>query len=311
MRKLAFASLGIALVALVNAAPASAQLDHTYVTQTGSGSVCSFAAPCGSVTTAIGQTNDGGDLYILNGDYTENITITKGISINGDEPSGVIIRTTTNNGTSTAITVNAPGKTVGLHNLSIYGDAFGVQLTAARGLIIASGTSINSNGIGLMIANSAAGASLNMNNVSVGGNSGGNILIQPSGSVGVEAFLNNVRIRGGAFGLKADATATSGTIRVVFQDGWANNASGSGFNALATGTGFANVLVRNSVANNNGDGARANGANARMLVTNSALTHNNNGLNQLAGSEVDTFGDNEIRMNTNNTLGTITSLAKQ
>jgi hypothetical protein len=314
MRKfvLAVAWVGVCLIPILNAVPAAAQAAHTYVAQGGSGSVCSLTAPCGTVAAGIAATSDGGDLYIINGDYTENVTITQGISISGEDNAGVIIRTTTSNTTSTAITINAPNKSVGLHNLSIYGDAVGVQVTAARNVSISSGSSISSNGgIGLQVNNSAANLNINMNGVSVSGNSAGNIFIKPSGSVGVTAFLNNVRINGGAFGLRADASATSGTVRVVFQNGWANNATNSAFNSVGTAAGFARVTVSNSTANNNGTGANANGANAFLEVTASTITHNNIGLNQAGGSELGTFGDNVIQRNTAATAGTITTLAKQ
>src|ERR1700681_1373931 len=129
MRKfaLAFAAFGVALVPVLHVTPAAAQLDHTYVQQTGSGSVCSFAAPCGSVQTAISQTNSGGDLYILDGDYAENITITKSISITGNLNAGVIIRANAPDGTKTTVTVNGTNNAlVSFSNVQIYPDLNGI-----------------------------------------------------------------------------------------------------------------------------------------------------------------------------------------
>jgi hypothetical protein len=318
---LAFAWVGVAAVPLLNAAPAAAQLDHTYVTQTGGGSICSFASPCNVVQTAIGQTNPGGDVYILNGDYTENIIIDRAISITGDLTAGVIIRATTTNGTSTTVTVNAPSNAnVSLSNLSIYPDLNGITFNTGRRLNINAGTSATgASNLGLnFIPNTAASSGptrLTVNGSSISGRNG-DVLIKPTSGVAVDAFLNNLRMSGsvtsGAFGIRVDNSGGSGAITVDFQNGWANTHVNNGFLAVGTGAAPVKLVVDHSTADSNGAfGSVATGANATLTVTASALINNGTGLGQLGSATVNTLQNNVINLNTTPTSGTITSIPLQ
>jgi hypothetical protein len=319
---LAVALFGIALVPTLSATPASAQLDHTYVTQTGSGSVCSFAAPCNVVQTAINQTNSGGDVYILNGDYTENIVIDRAIAITGDLNAGVIIRATTTNGTSTTVTVNAPSNAnVTLSNLSIYPDAIGVTFNSGKHLNINSGTSITGaanialNFVPSTAASGGGATRLTINGVSISGRNG-DVLIKPSGGVAVDAFLNTLRLSGslttGTFGLRVDNTGGSGAITVDVKDGWSNTHVNNGYLVVGIGAAAVKLVVDHSTADDNGAfGAVATGANATLTVTNSTLINNGTGLGQLSGATVNTLQNNVINLNTTPTSGTITSIPLQ
>jgi hypothetical protein len=313
---LAFASLGIALVPILNAAPASAQLDHTYVARTGGGTTCSFASPCSSINAAIAATNAGGDVSILNGDYTENVTIDRDIAISGESTDQIIIRAATTNNTSTTVTVSAPNNAqVTLHNLSIYADLNGVTFNTGRRLNITGGTGITgASNIGLnftpSVAASSGATSLTMNNANVGG-SNGNIVIKPSGGVAVNGFINNVRLRGGLFGLKLDDTGGGGISRVLFQNGWANSHTKWGFMVFGFGAGNRLTVDHSAAEENNGYGAVATGSTASMIVTDSTLVYNGIGLAQDAGSFVGDYANNAINFNTTATAGTITTLSKQ
>jgi len=320
MRKfaLAFAWAGAALIPLLNAAPAAAQLDHTYVTQTGSGSVCSFAAPCGSVQTAIGQTNANGDVYILNGDYTENIVINKAIAISGEDPVGVIIRATTTNNTSTTVTINAPNNAnVNLFNLSIFPDANGIQFNTGRQLNVHGGTSATGAGnIGIIFAPTtpASGGGVTrlfMSSVSASGSNGA-ILIKPSGGVAVDAILDNVRTNNSLFGVRVDNTGGSGNMKINIDGSRAFHSTNNGYLVVGSGANPVQVVIDHSTADASGAfGAVATGANASLLVTSSTLTNNTTGLGQLTGASVNTYQDNAISFNGTDTSGTITNLTKK
>jgi hypothetical protein len=149
-----------------------------------------------------------------------------------------------------------------------------------------------------------------MNNVSVGG-SQGNILIKPSAGVVVSAFLNNVRLRGGTFGLRADNTGGSGAISVQFQSGWSNTHR-SGIVALGTSSAAVSIVFDRSTAEGNPFGAVAAGAQASMIVTDSTIVYNVIGLDQEAGASLADYANNAINFNSAaDTNGSITTLSKK
>jgi hypothetical protein len=322
MRKFAlpFVSLGIALVPTLNAAPASAQLDHTYVSRTGGGSTCSFASPCNSINAAIAATNSGGDVSILNGDYTENVVIDRALGISGESTDNVIIRATTTNNTSTTVTVNAPNNAnVSLSHLNIYADMNGVTFNSGRRLNINAGTGITGAGnIGLNFIPGVPAAGgvptqLAIDDASIGGSgSQGNILIKPFAGVAVTGFMNHARLSRGTFGLRADDTGGSGAITVVFQNGWSNLHTKSGFVALGTSGGSVSVVVNHSTAQSNTYGAVAAGSQASMIVSDSTITFNSVGLDQELGALLADYANNAINFNSvADTSGTITTLSKK
>ena len=57
---------------------------NTYVSTSGSGTVCSHAAPCATFAAAIAAVGDGGTVHVANGAYTENVTVNKPITVKGD-----------------------------------------------------------------------------------------------------------------------------------------------------------------------------------------------------------------------------------
>ena len=185
---LAFASLGIALVPILNAAPASAQLDHTYVSRTGSGSTCSFAAPCSSINAAIAATNTDGDVSILNGDYAENVVIDRAIGISGESTDNIIIRATTPTIRPLSPSMHPATQTVleqsehlrrPTGSRSLAGDPISPEEPVSKALEYRSTPSQCRRVNGPTL--------LTMSNASVGG-SNGNILIKPSGGVAHNGF---------------------------------------------------------------------------------------------------------------------------
>jgi hypothetical protein len=319
---LAVASLGIALVPALSTTPASAASDVTYVTQSGSGSTCSLALPCGSVQTAINNTNGGGDVFILDaGNYVENLTITQGIGITGQTPQGPIIRATTadaGSNTNDTITINAgPNANVTLSNLNIYPDRNGIVFNSGRQLNVNSGS--NANGAvtyGLLFqpntAASGDGVVRLLLNASFSGHAGG-VLIKPSNGVVVYGLIENLRTNNSSTGagVTIDNTGGSGTMAINIQESRAYHNATDGYSVVGGGAGVMVVtLDRNTMADNTTAGVSATGAGANVLVTGSTLTGNGTGISSASGAVASDFDDNAMLFNASNFSGPVHHILK-
>ena len=131
----AFASPALALALL--ASPAAAVLpQRTFVASYGltanTSFNCSIAKPCRAFGEAIGVTNSGGEVIVLDSAGYGPVTITKSVSIIA--PAGIYAGVSVTSGDG--IIINAPGGNVVLRGLSISG------LGGSAGINIASATSV-------------------------------------------------------------------------------------------------------------------------------------------------------------------------
>jgi len=109
---------GALLVALLSATSAQAQATRTWVSGVGDDvNPCSRTAPCKTWAGAISKTADGGEISALDPGGFGAVTITKGITLNGDGTLASILAASTNGVVISA----AAGKDVILRNLSING----------------------------------------------------------------------------------------------------------------------------------------------------------------------------------------------
>ena len=134
MRKLARSSvttiLGATFALLLPAAPAEAA-PRTWVSSTGSGALCSRAAPCATFAAAHTATDPGGEINCVDaGDYGI-VTITKAISIVCDNTEAGIV--TSASGIGVFITAG-PTDIVTLKGLDIEGGGIG-----SAGIVFSSG----------------------------------------------------------------------------------------------------------------------------------------------------------------------------
>src|SRR5438128_12568899 len=98
--------------------PANAQATRTWVSGVGDDlNPCSRTAPCKTWAGAISKTADGGEISALDPGGFGAVTITKGITLNGDGTLASILAGSTN-----GVIINAAaGKDVIIRNLSING----------------------------------------------------------------------------------------------------------------------------------------------------------------------------------------------
>jgi hypothetical protein len=140
MKKIArsLAVLAAILLPALPAAPAHAGFVHTWVSHSGNdGNTCQLASPCATITQALSQTADSGEISCLDtgafGQYIVQISVTidcSGTVATPDTAFGL--------GCNSAIVVNAPGKVVILRGLNVTG----LFLCAAAGIVIQAATAV-------------------------------------------------------------------------------------------------------------------------------------------------------------------------
>jgi len=140
MRKFMVLSIVLAalLVPLLYSASAEAQATRTWVSGVGDDvNPCSRTAPCKTWAGAISKTTDGGEISALDPGGFGAVTITKGITLNGDGTLASILAATTN-----GVIINAAaGKDVILRNISINGVA-GSTVPGLNGIRFIAGGSL-------------------------------------------------------------------------------------------------------------------------------------------------------------------------
>lgn len=290
------------LIALVSALDAGATAQRTFVASNGSDSdPCSLAAPCRSFGAAIAQTNDGGEVIVLDSAGYGAATITKSVSIIA--PSGVYAGISVFSGDG--VTINDPNAIVVLRGLAINGQGgeVGIAISAATEVHVenvtvsnmgASGIYLNANapllikdsivrsngGHGIGIYNGTA----TLSNVRSDRNQGSGLYVQSPGVAAVSGGTfnqnagNGMRIESGttvnATGAAISRNLTNGVLdsgTVYLDDCSIDGNAGDG--VLASGASLALAYVeidRGRVAANANYGTRA--SNAYVYITLNGVT---------------------------------------
>ncbi|MGH6835119.1 MAG: hypothetical protein ACREC9_06130 [Methylocella sp.] len=102
-----------------------------------------------------------------------------------------------------------------------------------------------------------------------------------------------------------DGTSTAGSLNLTIVDSVASNNPNIGVVVAGAATA---VMVRNSVASNNGTGLDV-GFNAILRVAHSVVTGNGLGLFKGSSGTLDSYGDNDIDGNLTDNTGALTPLA--
>jgi len=191
MRRTALGAIPIVFLFTFSVVPAHAQPSRVFVAAQGNdANSCSFASPCRTFQHAHDVVAAGGEIDVLDPAGYGTVTITKSISIQGHDFSGM---TVPNGGTGITINAGAADK-VSLRGLIV--DGAGVGLT---GIAFLSGLSLTiENSIVRNFTNSGIGLAPNassilaVSNTLVADNSVNGIYLQPSGSGSVNAVFNRV-----------------------------------------------------------------------------------------------------------------------
>jgi hypothetical protein len=294
-----FAGFMVALASLLSAGSANAQIQHTWVSSTGSGSACTRASPCADFFAAQAATSAGGVISVLDsGDYS-TINITKSLTIRAEGVDG---------GYSSSslffpwITIQAgPTDVVTLEGLHLKGA--GIALTTGGHLhivrcVITNDTLTSQSGIAFR-PDSASKLSVTDTVISnMGSGTGAGIVINPQSGGAAQVNLERVTVNGNAFGIAADGTNSTGGINMTIADSMIGGNAQDGVVATTPSGGAPiGILITNTKSVNNQFGIRSMGSNVTVRVGDSTITGNVTGLSFSGGGALLTFGTNKVRAN--------------
>jgi len=278
----------------------SAQASRTWVSGVGDdANPCSRTAPCKTFAGAISKTAVGGEIDALDPVGFGAVTITKGITIDG---GGGQVASVLVNGTNGIVVAAQPGDVVILRNLRINGIKNGANggLSAIR--FISGGSLIVdkcelfgflNNGVDIALGASAQAYVFNTNIENIGGTGVAATTTAGVVTVGIE----NVRV------VQSNKGVESGNhSRVTVNASFVQNAASIGMQA----DGDAIITVNNSEVDLNGSGIQTGPGAGIAFVSNSQVAYNTNGFNNTAGT-FNSYQNNRVHDNTNNTVGTISS----
>lgn len=286
MRKFRFTFniLAIAVFSLAISSVAQAQATRTWVSGVGDdANPCSRTAPCKTFAGAISKTAPCGEISVLDPGGFGGVTITKGMTLNGDGTLAGILNAGTN-----GVIVNAGiGDAVTLRNISINGAGSGtnsIRYLAGKQLNVESCSLSGFTGNGIdVVAGATNPMNLSVRKSTISGNCSGapiGIRMTTSGAV-LCASIDSSYLTGLATGLDVLSGTATITRSVV-----SNNTN---FGIIAEGTGIINADTDFFTCNNTAISAQVAGSTVRLALN--TITGNTTGI--VANGTVNTFGDNK------------------
>ena len=287
----------LALVAMLSAAPANAQVARTFVSAAGSDSnnCANVATPCRHFQNAVQVTVPGGEVVALDPANYGSISITHQITINGQgwayiaPPSGGDAITITA-GASDKVTIHG----VVLDGVGVTGTTNGIRFTTGASLSVSNSTIQNLSGTGIYFVPSVA-SNLFMSETSAINNGSDGISVFPtSAGVQVVAVLNRVEANNnGNNGIGMNASRGANVINATASDSVAAGNGGIGFNATSGASGYASLSLFRCVTSGNGTGLEANGTLGILVLAQMLVGGGNGAVWVIANSgTINSFGDN-------------------
>jgi hypothetical protein len=312
MSKIAFllTLLVTALVCLLPAAPAQAQVARTFVSAAGSDSnnCASVSTPCQHFQAAVNATALGGEVVALDPAKYGSFTINQAITIEGQGWSYV-----SPPGSGAAITINAnSGDNVVIRGVLLNGDG----TTGTNGIVFNSGgnltvtdcvaqnfsfSSSGGNGI-LMQPTSGAMTFVITNTIVTNNNSGGIVYAPPRFSTATaNGVIDRVVATNNFIGIAFQTTNGGGATTGAISNSVVGNSSADGIsaqNAYPSGAALVVSIDNTSSTSNSGSGVVA-AVTATVILGRSVLTANSTyGLRNLTSpNTVYSYQDNRINGN--------------
>ncbi len=295
-------------VSVLAATTTQAQATRTWVSGTGSDSnPCSRTAPCQTFAGAFANTAVNGEIDVLDPGGFGGLTVSKSITIDGTGTFGGVLASGITGFTVNITDAADTKKTFRLRGVSINGSGGSVgPNTGIRGINVISALAVH-------VEDSVIEAF-----------SGDGIEVNVSSAIVTELHVRNTVIRNCVSdGVSLRNITTGGLVLATFDNTQLSN-NGTGLNANSQsraslrnctvsanttngitlgGTADVQVKVIESTLTYNPNGVVVNLGTAR--VAQSLITGNSNGLNNVGGT-LETYSNNQIRGNVNNTVGTVT-----
>ncbi len=323
------------VVTLLLSATAHAQLFRAYLAPSGNDmNACTLPAPCRLLPAALAAVTDGGEIWMLDSaNYnTGPVNITKSVTILAIPGAlGSVLATGGN-----AINIATAGVKVALRNLVIVplpggGGTGGISMTAGAGLTVencliaglpgtgifvdaaasvrVTNTTIRGNGIrGLDFRN---GARATVTQATISGNADGGVIVYGTiASTTTTADIADSTLDGNYVGIIAWSQHASAVLNVSIRDSRVVQNSPFGVIAQSTYGASATLSVSNNIISNNGDGIRAVSAGSKVWASGNTISDNGTGLFNNTGL-FESAGNNAVRNNNIDTLGTITVIPTQ
>jgi hypothetical protein len=301
MMKIAAAFASAVFVVLAGAAPGNALNSHSYVSATGRDTgACTLADPCATLATAVAKTGPGGEVSCRDGgDGNDPVTITQSLTIDcAGVPAANWYITIDGGGLSVVVTLRnlmlEP-----LNNATIHP---GIDFRGSGALYVENCVIAQFNNfyepeqsIGINFAPSGNAKlyvvdSIVKGNGATGG--GGGIYIQPGSGATADVTIDRTRVENNRVGVFA--TAGGGAIKGMMRDSVVSGSTTWGIGVIGA---KANLLVENTIVfgNNNGLVAESGGG---MLVSHSSIVQNGTGLYRASGGALASYKNNNLNRNT-------------
>ncbi len=271
-------------LAALSDAPAFAQASRTWVSGVGDdANPCSRTAPCKTYAGAISKTATNGEINCLDPGGFGAVTIVKSMSIVCDYSEGGVLASGT-----TGFIINAAAGSI----ITLKGQDVECFIAGVNGIrILGTGVTVHihkvqlrncrGGGNGITVEPSAGTTKVDVADAYItdNGNSNmtGGILVKPTGSGSVVLTVNRAQVESNSAGIRIDSTATTGTVRGAVRDSVVSNNANNGITAVGTTT-VSTLLIDNSSVTGNTNGLAVNGSTSSLLVTQTSVTANNLGL---------------------------------
>ena len=258
----------IVILSICAALPGLALNQESWVKSTGSGSACTFVAPCATFQAALGATSPGGIVRAIDTADYGPMFITQAVTIDG-------------NGTGASIAA-------AVNTIAIYVQIGVSGAVVIRNLVLTGGGTLN----GIQLYSSAV-----IENVSISGTwTGAGIVCAANGnSAGVTCSLRNVSITG--LGEGVTVAGASASVRDSLLQG---NQIGIFVTANTAGIPGTAIIERSQISFNGSYGIAVDGSSgpAHLWYSDCVVTGNSTGLNPINGGQIITFRTNMLTGNT-------------
>jgi hypothetical protein len=302
-----------AMLALALPAHAAGSLTRTFVSSAGVDSnPCTVTAPCASFAAAYAAVQVNGIVAALDPGKYGPLTITAGVTINGNGWSAI-----TAPASGTGITINASTANVALIGLEIDGAGAGyngIMVNSAGGLTVTNCTLQNfvingsdtTTGNGILMQPSSGTLNFTITGTTASNNNYAGVYYFPAGgSPNANGVIDHVVANADTNGIIINTANTSGgtTVVAVSNSIASNNSSGGVVDQNSASSTIKmsvdNVTASGNVVGINANGINAGGASASMLLGRSVIVGNSDYgvLNTTTPGTLYTYQDNRINLN--------------